>query len=662
MTTPSSTPRRGPRRLLAACAIAPLLAAPAPPLSAAPKPRPFVLEDMLRFVDIPDLRVSPDGRLAVFTVESAKLDAGRYETDLWIVPLDGSAPARQMTFRAGSETSPRWSPDGTRVAFLAKEGDHTQVWSLPVAGGEARRLTSHPESIAALDWAPDGKRLLALAPAAETEEEQKRKKERDDGYLLGRNWRNRRLWTLDAESGAMAPLTDGAFHVRAARWAPDGSRIALVTQATSEADSETDAVARVLEVAGGRLSEIPSSLHAATVDWSADGRWLLYVAPFDGKGISRQDLFAWKPGEAEPRNLTAPLDRDVEAARPRRDGRTVDVLYSRGARSEVVRVELDGGRIDAAWNPGQPLDALEPAGEGWACVRADRPAEVWMAGGGAGPLRPVTALNGEADGIQLPAIEIVAWDGRNPDVEGIVYKPYGHDPRRRYPMIVQPHGGPRWHMRAEFDRQAAYFASRGFVVLRPNFRGSTGYGDAFARGNVENWGDGPYGDIMAGVDVLVAFGVADPDRLFIYGWSYGGYMTNWAIGQTHRFRAAASGAGVADLRMQYTISDARRWRFDYFRGSPFAGHEELYARESPVTYARLARTPTLFVHGERDARCPLPQGLMMHRALRDNAVETELVVYPREDHEFAEPRHVLDRAKRIADWFERHDLKQRPAR
>lgn len=684
----------------ASMALLPWAAGLAPGASAAPKPRPFALEDMLRFKDIPELRVSPDGRLAAFTVESANLEAGRYETDLWVVALDGSSPARAMTTRPGSETSPRWSPDGSRIGFLAKENDVTQVWALPLSGGEAARLTSHPQSIASFDWAPGGRRLLVVAPPAETEEEARRGKERDDAYLLGQHWRNHRVWIVtlgaagasadgqstgatshgapdtggggsgagpssrgraepkreaEAGPGALTPLSGGALHVRAARWSPDGRRVALIVQPTPEADSSTDAVVQVLEVADPRPRPVPDSLQASAIDWSTEGRALLFAAPYDGKGISREDLFAWEPGASSSRNLSAPLDRDVEAARFRRDGGSIDILYSRGALSEVARVDVETGRLETAWTPGHALDAIEPAGEGWAYVRADRPAEVWVAARAGEPGRALTDLHRETAGIALPSIETARWNGVSPEIEGIVYRPHGHDPRRRYPLIVIPHGGPRLHVRAEFDRQAAYFASRGFVVLKPNFRGSTGYGDAFVRGNVENWGEGPHSDLMAGVDLLVARGLADPDRLFIYGWSYGGYLTNWAIGQTHRFRAAASGAGVADLRMQYVISDARRWRFDYLRGSPFGGDEELYERLSPVTYARLARTPTLFVHGERDARCPLPQGLMMYRALRDNGVETALAVYPREDHGFAEPRHVLDRAKRIADWFEAHD-------
>lgn len=228
---------------------------------------------------------------------------------------------------------------------------------------------------------------------------------------------------------------------------------------------------------------------------------------------------------------------------------------------------------------------------------------------------------------------------------------------------------------ARFDPFNAWLAAGGYQILEPNFRGSTGYGDTFTKANEGDWGDGPLRDTMAGVEAMVARGVADPDRLFLYGWSYGGIMANWAATHSDRFQAIVSGAGVADLRMQYVLSDARRWRFDYFGGSPFAGYWPVYEKNSPVTYVggiavggavtpggrtaasgapRPARTPVLFIQGEADDRCPLPQALMMHRALLDAGHESELVIYPREGHGFREPRHLLDRARRIAAWLGSH--------
>jgi dipeptidyl aminopeptidase/acylaminoacyl peptidase len=617
--------------------------------------RPFALEDIAGLRKISEVRVSPDGKGAVLAVRSANLATNRFETDLWIVPLDGSGPERQVTFRAGPDSSPRWSPDGGQIGFLSKRGDLTQVWSLPMGAGEARPLISHSESIAAFEWAPDGRHMLLIAPASDTEQQARKKKDKDDSYLLGRQWRNHQLWLASLEDGRIEPLTDASAHVLSAVWSPDGARVAFVSRPTPEDDSAEESRARILEAASRRARDVPGGERAQNLAWSPNGRALAFTRPFDARGVSREDLFVWTLDGGAARNLSSGLDRDVEAVRWSVGGAALDILYARGALSAVAHHDLASGRIETLWAPGHTVEILERAGDGWLYAPGDRPADLWVAGVRGEGARRLTRLNAAADGKALARVEVVRWKGESGEVEGVLSKPHDYDPGRRYPLILNPHGGPRGRSGAEFDAQTSYFTARGFVVLQPNFRGSTGYGDAFTRGNVADWGDGPLHDVMAGVDALIRKGVVDPKRLFIYGWSYGGYLTDWAITHTDRFRAAVSGAGVADLRMQYSLSDARRWRFDYFTGSPFTGNWPLYEKQSPITYIRQARTPTLFLHGEQDVRCPLPQGLMMHRGVVDNGVESQIVIYPREDHLFAEPRHILDKARRIADWFIQHD-------
>ncbi|HEY3121383.1 MAG TPA: S9 family peptidase [Vicinamibacteria bacterium] len=623
-------------------------------LAAAPADgrRPFQLEDVVAFKTIREARVSPDGSRVAFIVRAGEADQARFTTRLWVAATDGSSPARPLTSDEAPHSAPRWSPDGTRIAFLAGRGEQAQVWVVPAEGGAPQQLSKHEAGVSTLEWSPDGRRLLLIASGPGKP---------PDPYVLGRQWRNQGLWSMDAAGGPATALTDRAEHVRSAAWSPDGRRIAFIATPDPEADSSQEARARVLEVDTRTVADVPDGGLASSVSWSPDGHRLAFVRAFDRRGWSREDLYVWTLDEKAARNLTSGVDRDVESVHWTPAGDAIDVRYSRGAKTEVGRVRLDGGAPAVAWAPGFPLAALERAGTGWVFVRGDRPAELARGGPGGQPPVALTRLNPGADAIELPAVEVVQWNGDAGPVEGVLVHPARLDPSRRYPLIVNPHGGPRGHTLAELDPQSAYFASLGYVVLRPNFRGSTGYGDEFAKRNRADWGTGPFADVMGGVDALVARGIADPGRLFIYGWSYGGILTNWAVTHTDRFRAAASGAGVADYRMQYSISDSRRWRFDYFGGSPFAGHQPLYERESPVTYVSQARVPTLFLHGEKDERVPLPQGLMMHRALRDAGVETEMVVYPREGHGFEEPRHIVDRARRVAEWFRRHDPGAEPA-
>jgi dipeptidyl aminopeptidase/acylaminoacyl peptidase len=625
-----------------------LLAAPAA------APATLSLPDVIAFATVREVAVSPDGRTAAVAVRRGDLDADAFRTEVWSVDLAGQAAERRLTFGDGGASNLRWSPSGADITFVSKRGERAQVWALPTAGGEARPLTSHAESVSGFEWSPDGQRLLLRAPPPETDDEAQRRRKKDDARADGWQWRRHRLWIVSLRGGVPAPLTDGSRHVQAAAWAPDGKRVALVTTATPEADSSLDARLEVLDVATGARSEVPGSGLASDPRWSRDGRALAFVRPFDGRELSRNDAFVWTVGSDRARNVSAALDRDVEDVRWNFDGTALEVHHALGAVSGVARVEVATGRVRPLWRPERALLSATHGGPGWVFVPGDAPAEVWVADGSGGSARPRTRWN-EGLGARLrPRLEIVRWRSGAGEVEGVLAHPTT-TASGRSPLLVIPHGGPRDHTSALFDPQTAYFTSLGYLVLRPNFRGSTGYGDAFTRANVANWGAGPFEDMMTGVDALIARGLADPARLFLYGWSYGGYLTNWAVTHTDRFRAAASGAGVADLRMQYAISDARRWRFDYFSGSPFTGHQDLYARQSPITYVASARVPTLFLHGEEDVRVPPAQGWMMYRGLRDAGVEAEMVVYPREGHGFEEPRHVLDRLRRIADWFARHD-------
>jgi dipeptidyl aminopeptidase/acylaminoacyl peptidase len=624
---------------------------------AAAQPRAFTLDDMAAFKTITDAAVSPDGTQVIFAVRRTILAENRTQVDLWGVPTDGSRPARQLTDDRPGESALRWSPDGSRLAFVADRDGSRQVWALPVDGGEAMKLTSHAESISAFDWSPDGNRLVILAPPAKTDDEKRRERDKDDGFLLGEQWRNNRVWIVPLTGGTPRQFTDGSMHFRSVAWSPDGARLAVSVAPNAEADASEDAKAQVIEVASGKAHDVPGGALAGSLTWSPDGRRLAFARAFDGRGISREDLHVWDAGTSAPaRNLSKSLDRDVEALFWTLDGHAVDVLVSHGARHSLVRVAVDPGEIQPPHRLSYSIGVIARGGPAQVFSRTDRPAELYFATG-ARDARVLTSLNAAAAGIQLPGVETVQWKGALGDVEGVLFKPFGYEGTRRYPLLVNPHGGPRGHSNVDFDPAAAYWTSLGYLVLKPNFRGSTGYGDAFTKGNVEDWGDGPFQDVMAGVDALIARGIADADRLFMYGWSYGGIMANWTATHTDRFKGIVSGASVADGRMQYAISDSRRWRFDYFKGSPFFDtNYPIYQRESPVTHARHAKSPTLFVVGAEDKRCPIEQSLMMYRAFKDHGVMTELLIYPREDHGFVEPRHILDRAKRVGEWFARFDV------
>ncbi|HET8946005.1 MAG TPA: S9 family peptidase [Candidatus Polarisedimenticolia bacterium] len=677
--------RRAPRLVVAGFAL--LVAGSG---AAAPSARPLRLEDTVLFAGIEELRLSPDGHTVAVTVSRRAPDENRFTTDIYLVPADGSSVERALTRAAGNDGQPRFSPDGRRIAFVSDRSGRDEVWIMPVDGGEAIRLTDS-EGVGAFAWNPDGRSILFTAPDPPDEARKKRIERGDDARVYG-EWPASSLWRAWVEAelqngpasgaatrGPAVRLTDGTMHVTdGIAPSPDGRFVAFVAQPTPEADASEEASVRLLEISTRQVTEVAGSRRASALAWSeatparggrdetTAGRpkgTILFARPFDGAGWSRADLFAWAPGETEPRDLSASVDRDIEQILPMPDG-SMEVLWSQGALTETATVAADG-RLGRPWSPLYPVASPLRAGDARLFVRLDRPHEVWRVDR-AGAAHALTRFNADLiASLDLPALETVRWKSGPFEVEGVLTLPPAAGPAGGraassprggpYPLLVRPHGGPRANSLMEFGPHDAWLASLGYLVFEPNFRGSTGYGDRFAKGNGGDWGAGPFADIMAGVDALVASGRADPDRLFLYGWSYGGIMANWAATHSDRFRAIVSGAGVADLRMQYILSDARRWRFDYFGGSPFEPqYLPAYWANSPVTQVGKVKTPMLFIQGEQDRRCPLPQALMMHRAILDNGGDSTLVLYPREGHGFREPEHIVDRTRRIAAFFAAH--------
>lgn len=603
-----------------------------------------------------DLQLSPDGRWLAFVVSSADEERNRMTSDVWLAATRGS-DFRRLTYHPGSDNHPRWSPDGSVLAFLSDRQGNAQVYLSKLTGGDPQPFSRLRTAVQRFEWSPDGARIALTASRPVDEEESRRRREQGDAYTLGSEHSRHQVWILSVAGGDARAVTDGRYHTENLSWSPDSAKLALVTAPNSEADASLDSEIRILEPAIGSISEFRDSQRAESFAYSTASELVGYLRPFDGKGISRRDLFIRRFSAGVAKNITETLDRDVDKFVWSQDGKSVYFTLKKGTHSVFYRSDPAGERIEKLRESQGVIKDFQVDAQGKlygiasSTITGD---EIWAVAPPAQPER-LTNLNEEFQAINLGKTEIVRWQSTDGlEVEGLLVTPPDLQTSKRYPLIVDPHGGPRGHRDASFDPQSQFFAARGFVVLKPNFRGSTGYGDRFTRGNVGDWGTLPFADVMAGVDMVVKLGLADSDNLFLYGWSYGGYMANWAITHSNRFRAVASGAGVADGVMQYVLSDSRRWRFDYFAGSPFAGNLELYRQQSPVTYIRQAKTPTLFLHGERDIRVPPEQGIMMYRALKDQGIETEMVIYPREGHGLVELRHIMDRPQRVVAWFDKY--------
>jgi dipeptidyl aminopeptidase/acylaminoacyl peptidase len=598
-----------------------------------------------------DLRFSPDGNRLAFTVsEPPKGD--KRNTDIWVLDVKTREVRRFATSPKG-DRSPRWSPDGKRLAFLSNREEKTQIYVMPVDGGEAVVLTKGKTDIQSFEWSPDGRRIAFLAQEPQTEAEEKKETDKDDARVVDKDDKRTRLWVVDAVSGEARQVTSGAWEIHEAQWAPAGDRLYVTATDTPGSNQWTDRLCAVT-VADGTLRPLATPKGPfGDLRVSPDGKWLSYVASAAG-GPSPHDLFIQPVGGSASRNLTGgTLDRQIDSHAWRSDGSLI-VESETGFGTVFHGVTLDGKATPRGSLPVNPGDfVLSPSGVlAFVGQTATVAPEVWLAPANGKP-EPVTTLNAAWKDVPLVAPEIIkyrSFDGV--EIEAALLRPSGLTAGTRAPLVVLVHGGPTGRWSDSFNPWAQFLASRGYAVLMPNVRGSTGYGGKFVEMNKADWGGADFKDVMAGVDHLIQTGVADGDKLGIGGWSYGGYMAAWAITQTDRFKAAVVGAGMSDLASEFGTEDDSSYD-EWFFGLPWENLKE-FQESSPITYAGRAKTPALILHGENDTTDPIGQGQQFYRALKRLGVASDFVIYPRAGHGLREEKHVLDSWKRIIGWFDRY--------
>ncbi len=585
-------------------------------------------------------------------------------TQIWMAPAAGGA-SRQLTQGAEAATHPVWSPDGATLAFLRKKDGKARIHLLPLSGGEGAILDTGDLEPEGLAFSPDGKRIAFTAALPVPEAERAAKWASGGVVRWDREWQPRVLHVVDVAGGKPVAVTRGTVSVNDLDWAPDGKRLAVLVSPSSdpyEASSlQRPAVVTLREGAHAELrflDDAPGSIGG--VRWSPGGRYVAWDAGVGTLTLLNHLVVREVDG---PGRWTAAsgLDPTLQGFAWNGDG-ALTALVAEGTRSRLWRLPREGGRPTDTGFAGRVLRGpLSPdrTGKRFAAL-SSTPDDPWaptvvdVATGRAHVVARPAA--GTADWPR-PTVEVFSWKSPEGDVvEGILTVPAGLPPGSRPPLWVFPHGGPDDVSQLGFSSWERFFASRGFAVLRPNYRGSTGYGHAFYAANRGRLGEIEFQDVESGVDALVAAGRVDPDRLFYGSWSWGGYLTAWTIGHTPRYRAAVAGAAVVDVWTQYVHSDvnhgvAADWEF---RGNPW-GSPATFDGSNPMRHLANARTPTLVLHGQSDERVPFTQGQILHRALRDVGVEVEFLAYPREPHGFQEPAHVAHMLEAWAAWFARHD-------
>ena len=598
---------------------------------------------------ISDLRISPDGSRLAFTVSEPPKGDTR-NLDIWLLDLR-TKEVRRFATSAKNDSSPRWSPDGRRLAFLSGRDEKTQIYVMPVDGGEAVALTKGKMAVESFDWSPDGRQISFLASEPKNEAEEKKEKDKDDARVVDKDDKRTRLWVADSTSGEARQVTSAPWQVQEAHWAPDGSRFYVVATDQPGSDRWLDRLCTV-SLADGAVHPLATPKGPfGDLRVSPDGKRLAYVgSPADGP--TPHDLIVQSVDGKAPRNLTAAsIDRPVQTYAWRSNGSLI-VEAETGFGSAFYEVTLDGKATKKASLPANPGDfALSPSGAlvfvGQTTTAAP---EVWLSSPGSKP-QAVTTLNAAWKDVPLIAPEILkykSFDGV--EIEAALLRPKGLATGARAPLVVLVHGGPTGRWSDAFNSWSQLLVSRGYAVLMPNVRGSTGYGHKFVEMNRADWGGGDFKDVMAGVDHLIHIGVADPEKLGIGGWSYGGYMSAWAITQTDRFKASMVGAGMSDLATEFGTEIDSAYD-EWFYGLPWENREKFQA-SSPMSYIQRAKTPTLILQGENDVIDPVSQSQPLYRALKRLGVPSDFVLYPRAGHGLREEKQILDCARRIVAWFD----------
>lgn len=615
-----------------------------------------------------DVQISPDGRSVAFVVAEHDTKDNVYQTDIWLVSTGGGEPFR-FTRHGKNDRAPRFSPDGSKLAFISEREERPQIFIADLRGGDPSKLSELKGGVSGFDWSPDSSWIAALSADAPSEDEEKRTKAKDDERVIDQDHRMTHLHRIDVATREAKRLTEGPFTLSDAQISPDGTEIAAVRRPTPTADEGRLSDLVVVKAEGGAPTVLfENSGPDTSPRYSPDGKTLAFITR-DGKlPRSGTSTLAVIPRAGGAATRLTPVDISPGNILWSQDGASLFFTATVGVEGRLYSVSAKGGALSEVIREAAMVSApaFDRSGGTLAYLRQDprTPAEVYVRSPatGAAAGRRLTTLNPKLDEFAMSVTETVKWkapDGR--EIEGLLHRPEGST-TTKLPLIVHVHGGPAGAYTLSFAGSANNYhhmlTGRGYAVFQPNFRGSTGYGDTFQRLNVKDWGKGDFQDIMSGVDSLIAKGIADPDRMALHGWSYGGYMCAWSITQTTRFKAASCGAALTNLISMYGTNDIPSTLDDYFGSGPYgAPGVDAYWKASAMAHITKVKTPTLILHGQADDRVPLGQAQELHLGLKRQGVPTELVVYPREPHGFREPNHQVDKIERELAWFAKWGVK-----
>ncbi|MFU8811478.1 MAG: prolyl oligopeptidase family serine peptidase [Balneolaceae bacterium] len=610
--------------------------------------------------------VSPDGSMIAYTIRETNMegDDSEFLTHIWVASADGTMN-RQFTRGDQSVSNPQFSPNGQFLSFTSRRNGENQVYRMYLDGGEAEQITHAENGVGSYAWSPDGTRIAYTMRDSETEEEKERAREKRDITVVDTNFKFSRIYVQTVGEDNAKALYGGDVHTASFDWSPDGSTIVFAHQPTPKIDDRYKMnISTVPADSGAVTSLIDREGTDSSPRYTPDGNSVVFTS-HGGKleAIGLQDLYVVNLSSEEVRALAHTYDRNASIVGFDASGQLL-IQEPRRTVSALYRVPLNGSEPTLLNSEDGIYRGFSVSDDGRRVVftyeNSNQPSEVYYSDLRRFSKQKVSALHEESQFPEMGRTELLSWTSNDGmEIEGLLTYPVGYEEGDRVPLILMVHGGPAGVYSQTWTGAGSiyaiqYFAEKGYALLRPNPRGSTGYGKEFRYANFQDWGYGDYEDLMTGVDKVIEMGVADPDRLAEMGWSYGGYMTSWIVSQTDRFKAVSMGAGLSNLVSMVGTTDIPGYLLGHMGGPYWNGNMETYERHSAVYFMDNVVTPTQIIHGSGDLRVPLGQGQEFYWALQEKGVDSEMILLPRTGHGPTEPKLIAEVSTRILQWFDEY--------
>ena len=626
-------------------------------------------EESMKIKSISQTDISNDGKYVAYVVREPIMEdkKSEYLSQIWVSNVDTKENI-QYTFNLKSSSSPEFSPDGKMIAFLSARSGKNQIWIINTNGGEAKKLTSEKKGVNSIKWSPDGKVISFLKSDDDTEEEKKSKEKKTDVILVDKNFKYSHIYSYSFAEDTVRQITKGNFSVNNYDYSPDGKKIIFSHQ--DDTNINTGFINTDISIIGSDGKNFENLIIRPGLDsnpiFSGNGNKFAFISS-GGKqeSIGLRDVYIYDLKDREITKLYNTPNRDSNIISWSSDDKKIIISESVKTTGQLLLLPINGDNYiswsNDKYKEGVISSVVKSKNSEYIVLcyeKLDKPVEVYISKENNISFEKLSEIN-NYDFPKLSKTEIISWksfDGK--EIEGILTYPKNYNKGSKYPVILQIHGGPAGVFSERFNGRPGiymteYFSEKGYVTIKPNPRGSTGYGKEFRYANYKDWGYGDYEDVVSGVDKVIEMGIGDPDKQFVMGWSYGGYLTSFIVTKTNRFKAASMGAGLPNLISMVTTTDIQDYLVAHM-GAEFWEDYETYEKHSAIYQIKNTTTPTQIIHGANDLRVPFTQGQEFYRALDRLGVDTEMVVYPRTPHGPREPKFLMDVSERILTWFEKY--------